>query len=50
MRAVLASPVVLLNGALSRYGAAYGIPTPLNDALTRMVLCIQSNYEKQYRE
>lgn len=42
--------ILLLNGALSRYGAAYGIPTPLNDALTRMVLCIQSNYEKQYRE
>ena len=38
----------LLNGAISRYGAACGVPTPLNDALTRMVLCIQAGYDKQY--
>ena len=42
--------ILLLNGAISRYGAACGIPTPLNDALTRMILCIQSSYEKQYRD
>ena len=41
--------VPLLNGAIARYGAACGVPTPLNDALTRMILCIQANYEKQYR-
>jgi len=40
--------ILLLNGAISRYGSACGVPTPLNDALTRMVLCIQANYEKQY--
>lgn len=42
--------ILLLNGAISRYGAACGVPTPLNDALTRMILCIQANYDKQYRE
>ncbi len=41
--------VMLLNGAISRYGAACGIPTPVNDALTQMILCIQANYDKQYR-
>lgn len=41
--------VLLLNGAISRYGAACGVPTPVNDALTQMILCIQANYEKQYR-
>ena len=40
----------LLNGAISCYGAAYGVPTPLNDALTQMILCMQASYEKQYRE
>ena len=42
--------VLLLNGAISRYGAACGVPTPVNDALTRMILCIQANYEKQYKK
>lgn len=41
--------VMLLNGAISRYGAACGVPTPVNDALTQMILCIQANYDKQYR-
>ena len=40
--------VLLLNGAISRMGAAHGVPTPVNDALTRMILCIQAGYEKQY--
>ena len=42
--------ILLLNGAISRYGAEFGVPTPLNDTLTRMILCVQANYEKQYRE
>ena len=41
--------ILLLNGAISRYGAACGVPTPLNDALTRMILCIQAGYDKQYQ-
>ena len=43
------SEIRLLNGAISRYGAACGVPTPLNDALTRMILCIQAGYDKQYQ-
>lgn len=42
--------VRLLNGAIVRYGAEYGIPTPVNEALTRMICCIQAGYEKQYRK
>ena len=42
--------VLLLNGAISRYGAACRVPTPVNDALTRMILCIQAGYDRQYRE
>ena len=41
--------ILHLNGAISRYGAACGVPTPLNDMLTRMILCIQSSYDRQYR-
>ena len=41
--------ILHLNGAIARYGATCGIPTPLHDALTRMILCIQASYEKQYR-
>ena len=41
--------VQLLNGAIVRYGAEYGIPTPVNEALTRMITCIQAGYDKQYR-
>lgn len=40
--------IELLNGAISRYGAEYGVATPLNDALTQMVRCIQLSYDKQY--
>jgi putative protease len=42
--------ILLLNGAISRYGAACGVPTPLNDALSQMILCIQASYDRQYRE
>ena len=42
--------VQLLNGAIVRYGEACGIPTPVNEALTRMIICIQASYEKQYQK
>jgi 2-dehydropantoate 2-reductase len=42
--------VQLLNGAIVRYGEACGIPTPVNEALTRMITCIQASYEKQYQK
>ena len=42
--------ILLLNGAIARCGAACGVPTPLNDAMTRMILCIQANYDKQYHK
>ena len=42
--------VQLLNGAIVRYGEACGIPTPINEALTRMIICIQASYEKQYQK
>jgi 2-dehydropantoate 2-reductase len=42
--------VQLLNGAIVRYGKEYGIPTPVNEALTRMISCIQAAYELQYRK
>ena len=41
--------VQLLNGAIVRYGAACGVPTPVNEAMTRMITCIQAGYDKQYR-
>lgn len=40
--------VGLLNGAIVRYGAEYGVPTPVNEAMTRMITCIQAAYDKQY--
>ena len=40
--------IQLLNGAIVRYGAECGIPTPVNEALTRMITCIQAGYDKQY--
>ena len=42
--------VQLLNGAIVRYGEACGIPTPVNEALTHMIICIQASYEKQYQK
>jgi len=32
------SEVEWLNGAVSRYGREVGVPTPMNDALTRFLL------------
>ena len=44
------SEVQLLNGAIVRYGCECGVPTPVNEALTRMITCIQASYDRQYRE
>ena len=41
--------VLLLNGAIVRYGKEKGIATPVNEALVRMILCIQAAYERQYQ-
>ncbi len=41
--------VQLLNGAIVRYGKACGIPTPVNEAMTRMITCIQAGYGMQYK-
>jgi len=41
--------VQFLNGAIVRYGIETGVPTPVNEALTRMITCIQAGYEKQYQ-
>ena len=38
-----------LNGAISKYGKALGIPTPANDMITKIISCIQKNYDKQYQ-
>lgn len=40
--------VELLNGAIVRYGRELGIPTPVNEAMTLMILTMQQNYDKQY--
>ena len=40
--------IALLNGAIVKYGMQHGIPTPVNEAFTRMIACIQANYDKQY--
>ena len=42
--------VQLLNGAIVRYGREAGIPTPVNEALTRMISCIQAAYDRQYQK
>ena len=42
--------VQLLNGAIVRYGREAGVPTPVNEALTRMICCIQAAYDRQYQK
>ena len=42
--------IALLNGAIVRYGSQFGVPTPVNEALTLMVSCIQRNYDRQYAQ
>lgn len=41
--------IATLNGAISKYGKALGIPTPANDMIVKIISCIQKNYDKQYQ-
>lgn len=41
--------ISVLNGAIARYGARFGVPTPANAVLTEIVSAIQSNYASQYQ-
>lgn len=41
--------ISLLNGAIVKYGAQYGVSTPVNCAFTQLISCIQKNYPAQYR-
>ena len=40
--------ISVLNGAIARYGARLGVPTPFNTVITQVISCIQNNYDKQY--
>ena len=40
--------ISVLNGAIARYGARLGVPTPFNTVITKVISCIQNNYDKQY--
>lgn len=40
--------IALLNGKIAEYGALYGIPTPANTLLTKLVKCMQANYSELY--
>ena len=40
--------IMTLNGAIAEYGKQLGIPTPACDFITKQVLCMQANYDKQY--
>lgn len=42
--------IAYLNGAIADYGRRLGVATPVNTAMTRIISCIQSNYEKQYTQ
>lgn len=37
------------NGAIVMYGKRYGVPTPVNETITRLVKHIQSHYDEQYQ-
>lgn len=37
-----------LNGAIVKYGLELGIPTPVNDTITRFVKIIEENYDVQF--
>lgn len=39
--------ISVLNGAIARYGARLGVPTPFNTVTTQVISCIQNNYDKQ---
>ena len=42
--------ISVLNGAIVRYGERFGVPTPVNFALTEIILAIQGNYGRQYNK
>jgi len=39
-----------INGAIVRLGKKVGVPTPINETVTRLVRIIERNYDKQYVE
>ena len=40
----------VINGAISKLGRQYGIPTPYNDMVTNLIHVIESNYENQVNQ
>jgi 2-dehydropantoate 2-reductase len=40
--------IALLNGKIAEYGEKYGVPTPANSLLTKLVSCMQANYGAMY--
>jgi len=40
--------VDFLSGAIARYGERYGIPTPVNDILTKLLKSLESMYSKRH--
>lgn len=42
--------IALLNGKIAEYGERFGVPTPANSLLTRLVTCMQSNYNTLYKD
>lgn len=40
--------IEFLNGAVERLGAKYGVPTPVNTTIARLVRTIEHNYDRQY--
>lgn len=48
MKARKKTEIDALNGAISRLGKRYGVPTPVNDVIAAMTHLIEDNYEKQF--
>lgn len=42
--------IEFINGAIERLGKKFGIPTPVNQTIARLVRTIERNYEKQYKD
>jgi len=40
--------ITTLNGKIVEYGKKYGVPTPVNETITKLVLTIQAHYDEQY--
>lgn len=41
--------ITTLNGKITEYGKKYGVPTPVNETVTKMLLAIQAHYDQQYQ-